>query len=133
MRAEVVTQFSLVVPNKPGAIALITGALRENSVNIHSVMLTDTLNQGVVRFVLGDPKKARKLFKQEGFFAVESKVAEVSMSNKPGSLHEIAVALGEAGVNIDYAYGGDNPGAKSAKVTFKFSDLNKAMKVIEKL
>ena len=133
MRAEVVTQFSIVVPNKPGGIALLTEVLKKASVNVHSVMFTDTLNQGVVRFVLGDPPKARKALTAAGFFAVESEVVEVEMSNKAGSLSDIAEALAAQGVNINYAYGGDNPDSKSAKVTFKFSDLEKALKIIEKL
>jgi hypothetical protein len=133
MRTEVVTQFSIVVPNKPGGIASVTSVFSRQAINVHSVSFTDTLNQGVVRFVLGDPDKARRALEEAGFFAVEAQVAEVTMSNNPGSLHELADALGKAGVNIDYAYGGDNEDSTSAKVTFKFSDLKKALKIVEAL
>jgi hypothetical protein len=50
--------------------------------------------------------------------------------NKPGSLAAIARRLGEAKINIEYAYCATNPGAKNGLLILRASDCKKALKVL---
>jgi hypothetical protein len=61
---------------------------------------------------------------------MEEEVLEVTMPHTPGSLGRIAKKLGEAGVNIRYAYTGLAESARRANVYYGVSDLKAAMKAV---
>lgn len=133
MKALIKDQLSVVVSNTPGQIAKMCEILSKASVNISSIMFGDSAGQGVVRFIVDKTQTAAAAFEAAGFFVVVAPVAEVEFENKAGALWGLSKALGDAGVNIDYAYGSDNPDPKYTRVTFKFSDFDKALDVIAKL
>jgi hypothetical protein len=133
MRAEVRTQLSIIVPNRPGATASVCRVLAENKINIESFMLGDEQKQCVVRFLVEDPARAKKALEAAGFFVAAADVLVVEVKNRVGILYEVTNALGKAGVNIDYAYASDNPHSKCTRDAFKLSELKKGLKVIKKL
>lgn len=133
MKVQIQTQLSIVVPNQPGAVAGVYKILSEKKINVGSVMMVDTVSQGVVRFVVERAGEAQKFLEEAGYFVVPAEVAVVDVPNTPGKLFELTKALGDAGVNIDYAYASDNPNPEFIRDTFKLSDLQKGVSVIEKL
>lgn len=63
-----------------------------------------------------------------GWEAAEEDVLEIALTDRPGSLGRIAQKLGNAGVNIRYAYAGSAGSARRANVYFGVSDLKAAVK-----
>ena len=133
MKVDIKTQLSIVIPNQPGQIAKVTGAMMKHKINIGSLMFVDTTSQGVVRFVVDDAKEAKKLLENKGFFVAAAEVAVVEVPNKVGALYHISKALGDAGINIEYAYASDNPNVDCTRDTFKLSDVARGVEIIEKL
>jgi hypothetical protein len=133
MHYEVKTQLSIVIPNQPGQISKVAEVLSAQRINISGVMFVDTTQQGVVRFIVAEPERGIAALEAAGFFVVAAQVIEVLFSHHIGQLHHFSSALGAAGVNIDYAYGSDNPSPEQMKVIFKVSDITKAMAVIAEL
>jgi hypothetical protein len=62
--------------------------------------------------------------------ATEEDVVEVTLQDKPGSPGRLASKLGQAGVNIEYAYSGTARSAQKVNTYFKVSDLNTALKAL---
>jgi hypothetical protein len=127
---ELATQLALFLDNKPGALARVCEALAKAKINIHAFTTSDTVDHSVVRMVVSDPRRALTLFEEHGALAVESEVLMVPGDNRPGSLAAIARSLGDAGVNIEYAYSATSPGSKNGLLILRPSNPKKALKVL---
>jgi len=98
-----VMQISIFVPNKAGQLAKVTGILMEAGVNIRALTVSETSDYGILRMIVSDPDKAQEALR-DSFLVDQTDVIACEMKDEPGALHEIATALGDAGVNIEYLY-----------------------------
>jgi hypothetical protein len=129
-KMQLATQLSLFLENRPGTLARVCEALAEAKINIYAISTSDTVDHIVVRMVLSDAKKALLIFEERGSLALATEVIMIDGSNKPGSLAEIAEKLGDAKVNIEYAYCATSPNAQKGLLVLRTSDSKKAMKVL---
>ena len=97
-----VKQVTVFIGNKEGRIEKVTEVLKENSINISSLSLAESVDFGLLRLIVSDPEKAKDALKAEGLSARLSDVIAVEISTAPGSLHELLTALVD--FNIEYMY-----------------------------
>ena len=97
-------QLSILLANRPGALAHIANILAEANINIMALSVHDTVDNAVVRLVLDNPVKALLLLEQEELYILEQDVVILAVDNQPGILARIAQKLGRADINIQYAY-----------------------------
>ena len=133
MKTTLLNQLSLVIPNEPGQMARLCKVLAERKINVGSLMFLDSTSQGVVRLTVEDAPRAQKILEEEGYFVAVAQVVAVDVPNRAGALYTLSKALADAGINIEYAYASDHPGAPFIRDTFKLSDLEKGVKIIEQL
>jgi hypothetical protein len=100
----VIKQISVFSENRPGRLASIAQALREENINILAFSIAEANGFGVVRALVDHPEKAYEKLSSLGFNVAFTDVIAVRMKDKPGGLFEIAKVLGDAGINIDYSY-----------------------------
>jgi hypothetical protein len=100
----VIKQISIFSENRPGRLASIAQALREENINILAFSIAEANGFGVVRALVDHPEKAYEKLSSLGFNVAFTDVIAVRMKDKPGGLFEIAKVLGDAGINIDYSY-----------------------------
>jgi len=124
------TQFSVFLVNKPGVLAVVTGALAKAKVNIVALTLMDSVEHGVLRLVTDNAKAARQVLGKSHDQWAESDVLVTELDNRPGMFAKVANALATAHINISYAYctGGASGGKTTA--VFKVADLKKAIKIL---
>jgi hypothetical protein len=129
MRVE--TQFSVFLVNKPGVLAQVTRALAEEKVNVVAMTLVDSQEHGVLRFVAEDAATARAVLIALNLPMTETDVLCIELSNRPGALADVAGVLGQAHININYAY--VTSGARGGRTTgvFKVADLHKAQRILQ--
>lgn len=101
---KVEKQLSIFLENRPGGLAKICGTLAEADINILALTIHDTVDHAIIRLLCDRPVKALLLLEQLGLYILESDVVVYEISNKPGSLGEVARKLARADVNIEYAY-----------------------------
>jgi hypothetical protein len=99
-----IKQISVFSENRPGRLAAIAHALGEEKINILAFSIAEAEGFGVVRALLDQPDKAYKKLSSLGFNVAFTDVIAVKMKDTPGGLYEIAKILGDAGINIEYAY-----------------------------
>ena len=121
-----VKQVTVFIGNKEGRIEKVTEVLKENSINISSLSLAESVDFGLLRLIVSDPEKAKDALKAEGLSARLSDVIAVEISNEPGSLHELLTALVD--FNIEYMYVLSS--ADRASMVMKIKDFEAAEKVI---
>ena len=126
-------QLSLFLENKPGALRAPCEALAAAGVDLLTVSLADTTQFGVLRFVVRDPAKARKVLEDAGMVARTTEVVAVEVDDKPGGLAEVLAAIDRAGLGVEYMYdfgAASRPG--KAAIVFRFEDADAAVAALEK-
>ncbi len=121
-----IKQISLFVENKPGRMAKVSKTLSDAGVNIRALTIAEAGDSGVIRMVVDDPEKGYTVLKDNGFTVSTTDVLAVEMKDTPGGLYEIVNALGESGVNVDYAYAFVTAKAERAMLILRVDDLAKA-------
>ena len=129
---RILTQLSAFLINEPGRLATLTHAMAKEKINISALTLMDSTEHGVLRLIVDDPERARKLLERLGFQISTTEVVAVEMPNRPGALASLAERLADAHINIDYAYVTSGaPGGRTLCI-FKVPYLQKAMETLEK-
>jgi hypothetical protein len=107
----------------------IASALGTKNVNLRAVYGSNEGGQGVVRLVVDKLAAAKKVLDARGWRPEEEEVLEVELSDKPGTLGEVAKLLGDAGVNINYVFVSTS-GARKATVFLAVSDMKRALSAL---
>jgi hypothetical protein len=122
-------ELKVRVPDRPGALGEVAGALAEKKINLRAVNAWVEGMEGVIRLVADKTPAAKKALAARGFNVEESEVVEVALADKPGTLAEKAAKLGKAGVNITHVYVGTGA-ARKATVFLAVSDVAAALKAL---
>jgi hypothetical protein len=126
------TQFSVFLVNKPGVLAQVTSALAKAKINLVAVTLVDSQEHGVLRLVPEHAQSAREVLSRLNLPMTETEVLSVDLTNRPGALADVATQLGNAHININYAYVTSGaPGGRTTGV-FKVADQSKAAHLLKK-
>jgi hypothetical protein len=97
-------------------------AFAEYRVNIVACVSMPEQGHSLVRFVVDHVEMAKKALDNEGLSYRESAVASVRFLHRPGELALAAARLGDAEINIDYAYCGVDPNAYMPLIIFGVAD-----------
>ena len=97
-------QITVFIENKPGRLAEVTGCLADAGVNLHALSIADTTDFGILRVIVSDPEKAKRVLKENGFMAVATDVVAVAVGHTPGSLSKVLHELEKLDISIEYMY-----------------------------
>ena len=99
-----IDQLSVFMENEPGRLTELCHAIGDAGVNMHALSIADTTDFGIVRIICDAPERAARALKELGYSARSTKVMAVAVPNEPGGLASLMDVLGNAGVNVEYAY-----------------------------
>jgi hypothetical protein len=117
------TELSLRLQNSPGALGGVCRALSNEHVNILAMSVEGT---GQLRMVVDNPVHAAAVLRERHHAVTERDVVVLALSNAPGSLGTTLKFLSDAGINVDYVYGGAGDGGSSAAVVLGVNDAMRA-------
>jgi hypothetical protein len=125
-------QLSVFLPNRPGVLANTCSVLSEAGINILAMVVHDTVDNAVVRFLVDQPMKALLLLEQEELYVLEQEVVLIEMNNKPGELARMCKALAEADINIAYAYCSAGPNQENGSLVLKTDQNERALDLLSR-
>jgi hypothetical protein len=125
-----IQQVSVFLENTAGRLAELTRALGDAGIDMRALMVADTSDFGVARIITDTPGAAKRALETSGFSASLTDVAAVEVPDHPGGLADVLDALGDAGVNVEYAYCFVRPSSHSAVDVFKVDDAQ-AERILE--
>ena len=100
-------ELTIRLEDRPGTLGKICRTLADNGVNIVAFQsIPSEGKNSLVRLVLDNPTTAKKALDREGVSCTETEVAQVKLAHRPGELARAASRLGDANININYAYAG---------------------------
>jgi hypothetical protein len=99
-----IDQLTVFLGNDKGRLTAMCRALGNAGIQMHSLVLADTTDYGIVRVICDNPQGATTALAEAGFTASLAKVLAVEVPNVPGGLADVFAALDAADVNIEYSY-----------------------------
>ena len=121
-----IKQISIFLENKPGQLAGICRALAQAGINIATLSLADTSEFGIVRMIVDDHEKAKRILTERGHIVNVREVVAVCVPDRPGGMAEVMSVLDAVGANIEYSYAFSFHKAEKAVLVFRFTDNEKA-------
>ena len=121
-----VTQITVFVENRSGRLAEVAGLLGREGINIHGFSTTEAAEYGIVRLIVADPERARRLLHDAGFTTHLSEVICVHVPDEPGGLARVLEDVAAAGVSIEYLYN-----ISSQNICFAVRDVDRAVELLQ--
>ena len=117
------TELNLRLPNSPGALAGVCRLLSDERVNIVAMTLEAG---GQLRMVVDNHVHGAAVLREHHHQVTEREVILMPVPNTPGALAPALRLVGDANVNLEYAYGGASDGSAMAAVVLGVDDAQRA-------
>ena len=124
-------EFTIRMEDRPGTLGRACRALADRGVNILAFQSFPTEGQSIVRFVVDNPTTAKMVLDTQGLTYKEGEVVQVKLPQRPGELARAACRLGEANININYAYCGVEPGSNMPLLIFGVAEVGQAATILD--
>lgn len=125
-------EFSIRMQDQPGTLGNVCQALADRGVNILAFQSIPFEGESLVRFVVDNPTMAKSVLDTQKLTYTEAEVAQVKLPHRPGELARAAAKLGEANININYAYCGIEPSTNAPLLIFGVADAGRAVTILDK-
>ncbi len=122
-----ITQISVFIENKKGRFYNVTKTMKDAGINIRAMSLADTMDFGILRFVVDKPKIAYDSLIDSDFIVKKNEVLAIAVKDESGGLSELLSTISELDLNIEYMYTFVNALENKAVMLFKFEDINEAI------
>lgn len=99
-----IEQLSIFLENRKGRMRKALDVLEKGGVSIRALSLADTSDFGILRLIVPEPGKTKKLLEDNDFIVKIGEVIAVRMEDEPGSLGKILGVLDENNINLSYLY-----------------------------
>ncbi|MBQ7653923.1 MAG: ACT domain-containing protein [Clostridia bacterium] len=125
-----IKQLSIFVENKAGKIVEVTELLAKNSIDLRALSIADTQDYGIMRTIVDDMDKAKKILEENGSVYKVTEVIGVEIPDVPGGMSKVLSILSENGINIEYLYAFISRSKEYAYVVMRVRDNAKAEKIL---
>ena len=102
----IATELTIRIDNRPGSLGIICRDLANHGVNIMAFQSVPSVKTILVCIVVDKPAAAEAVLDLEGITYTEAEVAQVQLPQAPGELARAVSKLGDANIDIKYAYCG---------------------------
>ncbi len=109
-----IQQLSVFLENREGRLDEVLKTLADHEVNIVAMSLADTSDYGMLRMIVSDPEKGKRVLKEAGITAMLTDVVALRVPHATGSLSKAMHQIVEGGVNVEYMYAFANGNDASA-------------------
>lgn len=99
-----VRQFSVMLPNRVGALAALVKMLRASNIEVIGLSVQDSRDATVARLVVSDPDTTEQIFIEKGIPHATCDIVVVALRESGPGLLQCLDTLMIAETNIDFAY-----------------------------
>ena len=124
-------ELTIRMENRPGSLGKVCRALADHGVDIMAFQSIPGEKTLLVCIVVDKPEAAKAVLDKEGIPYTEVEVAQARLQCRPGELALVASKLGEANININYAYSGAEARTRTPLVIFGVSDVGRAATILD--
>ncbi len=128
----VVKQISVFLENKEGRIKSAVNTIAKAGINIRALSIADSSKYGILRLIVSDNEKTKKILESENFIVKETKVLVVSVKDEPNGLNSTLEIFENEGINVEYIYAFVSSKSDEAIVVIKIEDYEKGINALKK-
>ncbi|MEI7528246.1 MAG: ACT domain-containing protein [Elusimicrobiota bacterium] len=129
---KLVRQYSVFLPNAPGAMNRFLEYFFRSGINIIGIASEMRDDSGIVRITVDSENRISSVLTKEGFTTIETQMILLQLMDKPGMLLRMSALLGEHGINITTIYGTTYTGAVG-HLLLNVTDVPRAMELLKEL
>jgi hypothetical protein len=100
----IIEQLSVFIEDKTGRLTEMTKILADNNINISAFSIADAADFGIVRMIVNNPTKAKKVLKENNFSVNITETVCMVVPHEPGGLYKALQILSDNNVPVDYMY-----------------------------
>lgn len=124
-------ELTIRMANSPGSLGRVCAALTEGGVNILAFQSIPAAKTILVCLVVDKSEAAETVLDSERISYEEAEVVQVKLPHGPGELARAASKLGDANININYAYCGVEPGTNAPMAIFGVAEVGRAATILD--
>ena len=124
------TELTVTTPDEPGIFGRVLGTLANAGVNVKAFYVYSEDGRGHFHLITSEAKKAEKALRTLGYKVKVKKVVTVLVTDRIGAGAEIGALLGNAVIDIQYAYG-STAGEGKTLLVFHTSNNRKAIDTLK--
>lgn len=124
-------QLSVFLENKPGQLKEVCTLLAGAKINILTLTLADTKQFGILRLILEEWERAKKILEEGGFAVNIAEVLAFEVPDRPGGLAELLDIFEAANLNLEYMYAFTARHGDKAIIIFRLDDPDAALRELQ--
>jgi hypothetical protein len=128
---SVTEEFTVFMDDRPGTLGKVCRALADRGVNTLALQSFPIGGTSVTRIISDNPATTKTVLDNERLTCSEADVVQVKLANRPGEVGRVASRLGEANININYAYCGLEATTNAPLMFFGVAEVGKAAPILE--
>ena len=117
-----IRQLSVFAENRPGALKEVLNLLAEKHIDIHSMVISESKDFGIIRLIVDDTDKAAQSLRSDEYIITITDVIALQIPDTPGGLTKIIYTLSEKEVNLQYMYGFTTSAGEAACIVIRVDD-----------
>jgi hypothetical protein len=127
-----IRQLSLFLENRPGQLRVPCKVLGEAGIDILTMSLADTQQFGILRLIVKDWEKAKRVLEAAGIVVNVTDVLAIDVPDRPGGLASVLESFEKVGLGIEYMYAlaAARERGKYATLVFRLEDPDRAAKLL---
>lgn len=125
---SVIDQISVFLENRPGRLGDLCATLAEGGINISAIMVPSGTDYGIVHVVVDRHQEALQTLEAHSYRTYTSRVLDVRLDDRPGSLARLAERLSNAEIDIKYAYSA--VAGSEGRLILAVSDAERASEIL---
>ncbi len=128
-----IRQLSLFLENRPGQLKVPVKVLGDAGIDVLTMSLADTQQFGILRLIVRDWERAKKVLEAAGIVVNVTEVLAVDVPDRPGGLAQVLEAFEKAALGIEYmyAFAASRERGKYATLVFRLEDPDRAAKLLQ--
>lgn len=124
-------ELTIRMDNRPGSLGKVCRALADRKVNILAFQSIPSEKTILVCIVVDEHGAAKSVLDAEGISYTEGEVVQVQLPHGPGELARAASKLGDANINVHYAYCGVESETNAPLVIFGVTEVGRAAVILD--
>jgi|SRR5262249_42350962 len=124
-------EFAIRMENRPGSLGKVCKELADSGVSIMAFQSIPADKTILLCIVVDKPEVAETVFDRDGITYSDGEVAQVKLLDQPAELARAASKLGEADINIHYAYSGVEPSTHAPLAIFGVTEVGRATAILD--
>ncbi|HCE42406.1 MAG TPA: amino acid-binding protein [Lentisphaeria bacterium] len=125
-----IKQVSIFIENKAGTLSAPCKLLSDAGINIVTLCLADTNDFGIMRLIVKDWQKAKKLLESKDYAVKITDVVAIEVEDRPGGLASILSVLEKSKLNVEYMYAFTSGKNGRAVLVFCFENPDEAVQIL---